>query len=195
MTGIVQTGVFPDGSELDELLDIEWNRFAVCDVDRDGRGELLLLADSFYSGQIRTYIYEYKPETDTLHQQAVIYPGAEILAGDTLVSIAERNHSNASLSLGRSLTPYSIYQYDTATDTYQFVMEVSAWDKYCFSKNFREKADADGDGMVYCFTPEGIWQDGAAYEAWFAEFFGKLEEEKIFAYWVPLKENYIELLQ
>ena len=61
-------------------------------------------------------------------------------------------------------------------DSYQAGVTVEAWDKYFYAEGFPEEADIDGNGMVYCFTEDGIWQDDAAFLSWYDTFFGELAE-------------------
>ena len=181
----------PDDSESEVVYPITLNRFTICDVDFDGKDELMILHSATYSAQTRTYILEYRPETGTLYEEAVIYPGFRVFENGILTAVSLYNHSNAARE-GRALWPYSLYQYDAENDTYEFLFEISAWDKYYHPAHFPEDADKDGDGMVYRFTADGIWQDGAAYEAWFAETFGKLKEGDMS--WKNLTEEDISAL-
>lgn len=162
-------------------------RFAVCDVDFDGKDEIIFSVwgpsddlEDLYTFSTSMFIREYDLETDTLHQEllAPAALGLKIFENGIVAAKSTHNHSYA-VQTGRELWPYTLYRYNAATDAYEFLVEVSAWDKYYHPYEFPEEADLDGDGMVYCFTADGSWQDGAAYEAWFVETFGGVAELEI----------------
>ena len=59
----------------------------------------------------------------------------------------------------KGIWPYTIYQYDEDTDTYQFRYYVTSWDGQINSENFLGELDTDGDGILYY-----ILEDGKAVE-------------------------------
>lgn len=159
--------------------------FAICDVDLDGREELILhlagpsdeMPEGYFNG---VQIIECSLETEQWTQG--FFPSSAVqlkfLENGMVAAAQSHNHSYA-YQYGRELWPYTLYQYEAETDTYECVTEVKAWDKYCYGDGFPEAVDADGDGLVYCFSADGIWQDGAAYEAWFTETFTGVKAYKI----------------
>ncbi len=182
---------------LEDGMQILYNKFAICDVDFDGKDELIYFVwgpddDSPYGFSKSVNVLEYDPDTGNKHRQisgSGISMGFLFYENGIMVSTATHNHTYA-VQDGRELWPYSVYQYNVADDIYELVVEVSAWDNFYHPDGFPKEADADGDNMVYCFTKDGSWQDGAAYEAWFEETFGGLAEWEI-----PYQEYTLENIE
>lgn len=160
-----------------EYLPVLYDSFAICDFDLDGNPELLFhisgpsdeMPEGYFKG-IR--IMEYSPKTELWTEALSTSSSANLTFFDNGVAASAQTHNHSYACLyGRELWPYTLYQYNVETNTYDLLAEVCAWDKYCHAAEFPEAADADGDGLVYCFTSDGIWQDGAAYEAWLKETF------------------------
>lgn len=170
--------------------------FAVCDVDMDGREELIFylagpsdeMPEGYFNG---VQIVEFSLETENWIQEFSSNSAVRLkfLENGMVAAAQSHNHSYA-YQYGRELWPYTLYQYNAETDTYECVTEVKAWDKYCHAEDFPEDVDADGDGLVYCFSADGIWQDGAAYEAWFAETFADAK-----AYQIPFQSLSVEAIE
>lgn len=69
-----------------------------------------------------------------------------------------------------------MYQYNAATDTYEYVLQVDAWEKECGEKSFagdtyQTEADADGNGILYFIMTDGEHNydeptDDAEYFRW-----------------------------
>ena len=137
-------------------------------------------------------VLEYNPDAENIHRQisgSGVSLGFQFYENGIMVSSATHNHTFA-VQDGRELWPYSIYQYNADYDTYECLTEVSAWDKFYHPDGFPADVDADGDGIVYCFTTDGSWQDGAAYKAWFTENFADLKK-----YEVPYQKLTVENIE
>lgn len=172
------------------------DKFAICDIDLDGRDEVLFYtwgpndAVDLYHFSVGAHVQEYDPESMNRHVQiSETALGFQFYENGIMVSSATHNHTFA-VQDGRELWPYSVYQYNADYDTYECLTEVSAWDKFYHPDGFPADVDADGDGMVYCFTTDGSWQDGAAYKAWFMENFAGLKK-----YEVPYQKLTVESIE
>lgn len=182
--------------------DISRNFFAICDVDGDGRNELITqLRDAAMPGQAETVYDEY---------------GTEILRGYPLMTYYDNGYVQAGWShnqgrAGDKLWPYTLYR---ATGTgrdriYSRVAEIDGWDKSLGDRYlsytgeyipFPDEADADGDGFVYYlitedggYAPEyGTPMDYAGYAVWAAVFLGA---NVVKPSYIPLTEENIALIE
>ena len=83
---------------------------------------------------------------------------------------------------GEEFWTYSVYQYNKKTDTYEYVLNVDAWQKAqsetaWTGEVFQEKADKDCDGVLYYIMTDGKYNydepiDGAEYWKWRKSIFG-----------------------
>ncbi len=151
--------------------DLSKNHFAIWDVDGDGREELILEHSSaavmaglsteicgYVDGEWVTQLSEFPDLT--------FYGSGAVTAGWS------HNQGMA----GDSFWPYTLYQYDPASDTYIRVGMVDAWDKALRDTDydgtpFPDDVDADGDGIVYYIMTGGMYErkdpvDGPDHQAW-----------------------------
>lgn len=177
LLGICTENRLPDGSALspveDGLKNMSENRFAVYDIDGDGKRELLIQYVTGPTAGMMELIYDYDDETKSVREQFREYPLLTFY--DNGMIEAGWSH-NQGLS-GDVLWPYTLWQYDPEEDTWQAAAEVEAWDREISETNtfwnisFPEEVDADGDGVVYYVRPEGVSDyvapiDGPEYEQW-----------------------------
>ena len=104
--------------------------------------------------------------------------------GIVIVS-ASHNHT-----LSMDFWPYTIYQYNSQTDQYDFLANVSAWDKtygdasYTES-TFPEDIDLDGNGIIYeirtdpDWVTEAIRYDEADFHTWISQYLNGAQEIQI----------------
>lgn len=151
--------------------DLTKNLFSVLDVDGDGREELLL---EYVTAQpmagLTTIVYDYKD--GELVEEFAEFPDLTFYGNGTVT--AGWSHSQG--LAGDNFWPYTLYQYDTATDTYVRVAMVDAWDKTLRDTDgdgipFPEDADKDGNGIVYYIMTGGMYErkdpvDGPDHQAW-----------------------------
>ena len=175
LTQLCENLVFPDGveAELDSAFyDISENQFAVCDVDMDGRDELILLyTTTVTTAGVRGCIYDYDEVTDTLYSELINNPRFRIY--DNNVIEVDWSHSQR---YGGDFWPYSLYVYDSESDTYQESVYTDAWDiKLAEVDNegnaFPYEVDVDGDGIVYYILQASEYKyhdpiDWSEYEEW-----------------------------
>lgn len=172
----------PNGREYESNADwnFENNCFAILDVDRDGRQELIFNFNESFMGAMCEVVYEYDEETDTLREELVEWVSTEYYSGG-LVKV-ECSHNHGRDPEGRGEWPYSVYEYDPETDSYRQIYMMDPWDGRIHEEDFPDELDTDGDKLLYCVTVEngstaaGTAADGQVmifdqdeYEAWAEE--------------------------
>ncbi len=135
----------------DPEADFEKNHFAICDVNGDGRQELLF---SFSQGDSTAgkceVVYAWEEETDTLQVQLRDWLGPEYYHTGLVKVDASHNHGKDPYE--RGVWPYWVCQYDAEQGQYQEIYYVDAWDGSVIDTNFPDELDRDGDKLVYCVT-------------------------------------------
>lgn len=171
----------PDGTELyyDEFYEFSQNKFAIHDVDGDGREELILsYVTTVMAGQGK-YVFGYDAEANTIYQQAVAF---SMVFYDNGLIKADASHNHGR---GEKLWPYTVYYYSPITDDYRYGVYVDSWEKSYYGETdqgtaFPAETDADGDGIVYYRMPYDDYSysnpiDGAEYQEWYERQFGTAE--------------------
>lgn len=165
--------VLPDGTELDfsEYSLIEENEFAIADVDGDGREELIIYhTTSPATAGLAACILEYYPEIGRTEEILWEYPALTFYENGILQAEASHNQSPG------NMWPYTVYQYDEASDTYARAYEVSSWEKAMSPGGFPDDIDVDGDGLVYQLfdlkTGINSTLDNSDFENWHQKTFG-----------------------
>ena len=171
------------------------NQFAVADVDRDGREELIISYTTASMAGMFEVVYDYNPDTMKLSRELLEFTDM-VFYDNGIVKVSESH--NHSLSL--DIWPYKLYQYNPQSEQYEFFACVSGWDK-AFSESmnmldtFPAELDADGDGILYEiqtdpeFAAETVKYDEADYEAWLSEYMIDAQEIEI-DYQPVAYENY-----
>lgn len=139
--------VFPDGTAADptdSFGSISENRFAVYDIDHDGKDELIIEYTITTVAGMSLQIYGYDEATSSLRLQLLEFPNAQFF--DNGVIEAGISHNQG---LAGAFWPYQLYVPDAATDSYISVGLVTAWDKAVKEADFPDDIDVDGDGIVY----------------------------------------------
>lgn len=99
----------------------EWiegvNSFALFDVNFDGKEELLIKHDHIMA-DTALYIYEYDEEAESLRRIFYAYPALTFY--DNGIIIAEASHNQT----GNEFWPYTLWQLDKETGTYEKVVSV-----------------------------------------------------------------------
>lgn len=161
------------------------NQFAVADVDRDGREELIISYTTASMAGMFEVVYDYDPDTMKLSRELVGFTDM-VFYDNGIVKVSESHNHSFSLDIW----PYKLYQYDPQSEQYEFFASVSGWDKaYSESMNMLEtfpaELDADGDGILYEiqtdpeFAAETMKYDEADYEAWLSEHMTGAQEIQI----------------
>ncbi|MDE7218660.1 MAG: hypothetical protein K2O45_03430, partial [Oscillospiraceae bacterium] len=160
--------------------DISADRFAICDVNGDGRDELITQTNyAIMSGQVEV-VYDEN--------------GKQLLAEYPLVTYYDNGYAVAGWShnqgvAGDKLWPYTLLRYDEDAGRYVRVAAVDGWDKsirdtyLSYDETvipFPDDVDKDGDGFVYYIIEEeggyapvyGEPMDYAEYAQWVAQYLG-----------------------
>ena len=183
LTDLLERHVLPDGTDCgaDGISDPAGNQFAVYDMDGDGREELIAVYTTTYmAGQVAG-VYGYDEGTGALYAELTEYPLLTFFSNGVVKAGWSHNQG-----LAGSFWPYTLYEYDQATDRYTPVGMVDAWEK-AFSENdpsgnpFPDNVDTSGTGFVYYIMPYGEYAltqpvDAAAYEAWYTGYVGNAVE-------------------
>lgn len=176
--------IWPDGKEIDEEEyksrgDFSENQFAVCDVDNDGREELLLHVTTASMAGMFEGVYDYDPDTGKITEEFVVFPAVTYYDNGTLKSEWSHNQGR-----GAKLWPFTLYEYDPGTDTYIRRGSVDSWDKDFVAEGFPAEYDTDGDGTVYfIYEDENLTDrktvDGEEYHQWLDAYLSGAEEIRI----------------
>ena len=134
----------------------EWNfennRFAITDVDRDGRPELIFNFNESYMADMCEVVYEYDENTDTLREELIAWVDTTYYSNGMVKELMSHNHGKD--PEGRGEWPYMLSCYDPETDSYELQYYVDPWDGEIYSEGFPDELDTDNDRLLYQVTPE-----------------------------------------
>ena len=170
------------------------NRFGVCDVDGDGREELLLsLYTTIIAGQ-GTYVLDYRADTNTLLLQSPDRFGLEPSFYENGAVLSPWSHNQGR---GGRFWPYDAYQYEAGTDDYSYAGSADAWDRELSDQNpdflaFPEEQDVSGSGFLYYLDGDDTPVDQAVYLRWLEEHTGGTDPLPV--QWFALTEQNIHRL-
>ena len=142
------------------------NQFAVCDVDGDGREELLLsLYTTVVAGQ-GTYVLDYRADTGTLQYSEKL--GLDPIFYENGAVLSPSSHNQG---FGGRFWPYDVYQYNPQADRYTYAGSADAWDREISDQNpdfptFPEELDVSGSGFLYYLDGDDTPVDEAVYLQW-----------------------------
>lgn len=150
----------------------EENYFAVCDIDGDGADELILQYCHGGSAGHAEAVYGYDSGSGTLKEELMEYPLITYYDNGAAKALWSHNQGLA----GESFWPYTVYQYDAASDTYQLIGYADAWDRSLSDTGrngdpFPADIDVSGTGTVYYLSlPDSSEAsnpvDVTEYDAW-----------------------------
>lgn len=177
--------------EDDEYVD----KYAILDVDSDGRKELIIsVTDTVVAGMLEM-IYEFNPETNELKQELATFPANTYYDNGVVKSGWSHNQG-----MGPDFWPFDLYVYDGESDTYIGKGSVDTWDKQYFPEDyegskFPDELDSNGDGVLYYLMDEdgNGWDtlhDNADYDAWYQAYIGDAKEIEI--PWKTVSDNECE---
>jgi hypothetical protein len=200
LENLTQNLVFPDGVDASEQSgDMAQNKFALYDVDNDGKEELLLFYTNTYMAGQAGYIFGYDTETKKLQTELLEFPMLTFYDNGIVKAGWSHNQGRA----GDFFWPYSLYQYTPETDSYELVGMVDAWDKNYpgaddTSDPFPEDIDKSGTGFVYYIMEDGLYDttdpvDAAEYKTWVDNYIGNASEIQIT--YMDLTEENISLIR
>ena len=184
--------MFPDGSGCKVSGYMDDNRFAVYDLDGDGRDELIIRFDQAEEQDQIELIYDIN-DRESLFEELVCTPHVTYYEGGLVKVDAFPEDGYRG-----DFRPYAVYQYDSRTDTYSLVANVDALSLGALmaagleDEAFPEDADTSGSGMVYYIGSDDP-VDVTEYEAWYQSLFGSAVEIELPFY--NLDENAVASLE
>lgn len=167
ITGMLETECFPvsnnrvDGPIYEQC-------YAICDIDDDGREELIINYSNANSmaGMVY-YVYDYDRTTGEIYIECAGWPGADFLDNGYVKEDASHNHGRSNLD---NFWPYHLLLYNPEEDVYESITHVDAWQKELYPEGFPDDADKDGDGIVYYTAPSSyiptLFMDKEEYDIW-----------------------------
>lgn len=184
---LVNDKVFPNGEETGFEEDgsfgaMDENKYAIADVDGDGKEELVI---SFVTAPVvgqAEQVYGYDEATGALKQELSEFPMVTYYTN----GIAEVGWSHNQGWAGERLWPYSLFFYNTEKNEYELRYSIDAWDKTLSDKDadgnpYPEDVDKNGDGYVVILTEgdESKYISAEDYEAWRNETLGGAQKIEV----------------
>lgn len=171
ITEMVETGVFPmSGTQCGGMP--YGQSYAVVDIDEDGHEELIInYANASATAGMVYYIYDYDRATGEAYIEHAGWPHMSFYDNGYVKEEASHNHGRSNLD---DFWPYHLLVYNPEMDEYESVTHVDAWQKELYPKDFPEKMDVDGDGIVYYTASSSYiptdFMDKAEYDIWCEQF-------------------------
>ena len=177
---LVNDKVLPNGEdtgfEADSFFgDMDENKYAIADVDSDGKEELIIsFTTAPVAGEVEQ-VYGYNDADGTLKLKLNEFPLVTYYTN----GIAEVGWSHNQGWAGERLWPYSLFFYNADKDEYEIRYSIDAWDKTLADKDadgnpYPVDVDKNGDGYVVILTEgaESKYMSAEDYEAWRKEIMG-----------------------
>ena len=154
LENLLNNSILPDNSDGTGIFsDMADNTFAVADVDRDGREELVLLTrPDIYAGY-RGWVLDYYNNALVIQHSG--FPSFTFYSNGAFTE----DDSHAQGSWTSQFWPHDIYRYLSGSDSYELAGHVDAWEKVMSDINpeslppFPTERDASGSGILYYITP------------------------------------------
>ena len=149
---IMEDRVDPNGREYnsEETWNFENNLFAIDDVDRDGRPELIFNFNESYMADMCEVVYDYDAETDTLREELTAWVDTTYYSNGMVKELMSHNHGRDPEA--RGVWPYMLSKFDPETNSYQLLYYVESWDGNIYSEDFPSELDTDEDQLLYLIT-------------------------------------------
>jgi hypothetical protein len=175
----------PDGDDImpeDVTEDFAENQLAFCDVDGDGKPELLINFQTGTMASMLLYACGFDEKAGKVTVKYVGSPATEFYNNGCAKDPALHNQG-----LGGDFWPYGISKYNPEKGEYDYMGNVDAWSKEDFpthpfeeGKAYPADVDKTGDGFVYYIDDEHFKDakgmetpvDTPVYEAWVAHYIG-----------------------
>ena len=178
-------GELIDGTKVaDSEADIQYDKFAICDVDNDGIDELIISHNPQVIAGMMKLIYEYDAQNHEWKNELTETPYITFYDNGILMADWSHNHGYA----GDKLWPYNLYRYNEKEDSYEIISQVDAWDKSLAERQFDgtlfpDDIDKNNDGLVYLISlgDGGVeeYYDNDEYDTWLTSYIGNAKEVKM----------------
>jgi hypothetical protein len=181
LENLIQNNMLPDGAAADDLFgDMAQNQFSLCDVDNDGKEELLLMYTTASMAGMTGYVFGYDAQTEKLHIELSVFPLLTFYDNGIIKAGWSHNQGRA----GDSFWPYNLYHYAPETDDQ--------------NNPFPSDIDISGTGYVYYIMKDGQYDtsspvDASEYNAWIGSYLGDASEIQI--EYMDLTEENVSLLR
>lgn len=170
--------IYPDGRDtgFDSAYgSIEDNQFALFDVNGDGEDELIVrFTTAPMAGNTET-IYAFQQTDGTLKELLTASPNLTYYAN----GIIKEDWSHGSELAGEDYWPYTLYQYNATTGSFEELAQVNMWSKAVDTVDFKgdpypDDIDAEGAGTVFILgvADEVKTVSKSDYEQWLAATMG-----------------------
>lgn len=177
LSEIVEKQQWPDGTEVpDSSLGISYgvNQFAICDMDKDGKEELLIEINNASMNEMQTKVFDYDDISKQIVEEWSGLPGCKYYENG--VVYVEDLHNQTP---GVTLRPFYLFQFSSEKDTYEYAGEVYCHDRGATAEVFPDAEDVDGDGVIYYLLDNKSEKRAATkeeYEAWLNSYIGEANE-------------------
>lgn len=170
--------IYPDGRDtgFDSAYgSIEDNQFALFDVNGDGEDELIVrFTTAPMAGNVEA-IYAFQQTDGTLKELLTASPNLTYYAN----GIIKEDWSHGSELAGEDYWPYTLYQYNATTGSFEELAQVNMWSKAVDTVDFKgdpypDDIDAEGAGTVFILgvADEVKTVSKSDYEQWLAKTMG-----------------------
>ncbi|MBO4313590.1 MAG: hypothetical protein J5838_04785 [Desulfovibrio sp.] len=202
----VEKHTFPDGEVIDKA-DLSGNfgenELAICDVDGDGKPELIVRFTSGPMASQLEYVCGFDESAGKLTVKFTGFPGVEYYSNGCAKEKVSHNQG-----LAGDFWPYSLSMYDAKEGKYVLKGSVDAWSKKAYPTNpfendkpFPANIDATGDGFVYFIDDEKFEGakggetpvDTPVYEEWVKRYLGGAAPVNVA--WVPATGEGLKALE
>lgn len=117
LENLIQNHIFPDDIDAGEPLgDMSENKFAVYDVDNDGKEELIILYSTTITAGMAGYIFAYDSEDGTLQTELHEFPSLTFYNNGIVKALWSHNQGRAG-----DFWLCNLYQYNPNSDSYVLV--------------------------------------------------------------------------
>ena len=158
LADVLEKQIYPDGTDcgFDGTYSMSGNKFAVFDVDKDGRKELILSVTTTSMAGMRMVVYDYDEKADAVREEYSGFPSVTFYDNGQIEEGLSHNQGMAPLG---DFWPYMLHRYQPEADKYQCVFWVDAWEKAFREEDYNgnpypEEIDQEKSGTVY-FVMEG----------------------------------------
>ena len=191
-----------NNSDNEDIGDISKNMLAICDINGDGKPELLIKNIK----ENNEYVYGFNEKIEKIQEK---YSGPMDFEYFNNGCIKHKSYGEDDESIERKkFSPYQFAIYNKKQDIFEIKGNVDIWNKDALPTNpeyenkpFPTDIDVTGDGFVYFIFDddfEDAWWDNKAvdtpvYEAWVKKYIGDAKPVQV--QWVPATADGIKALE